>query len=656
MQKSVRIVCLGVAAITALAACSSEGEEVEARRPAIAATNVVVSPPELARMISVRHDSLVLPTRGNESFLATLKPGVILVGDRSPEPTSNNPYGFARRVLSISVVGDDHVLATERASLSELFDRVDIGATLSATSNMGAASIRPRDASGPPRMTGGVGFDSTSFYFDTSVHEVATAEASRAIRVQLGVTDAYARFDPTVDVQIHKDANDDVSSVTARMAGSYDAGMKFCGDLSVDASNGARIGNNRLAKELYDQPLGSVTVLAAGIPVVVTARINVEASCSVRASGSARLTGNFRVWGEPSMSFGYDLQRGWFASADIREQMHQEGEVLGELEGSAGVRCGVEPKVGVYLYDAVGLFASLEPAVDLGVTATAVAGTEEDTTTRQCVSISAEIGSKLGLEAEPFGIKVFRSYVEPFKIGPLELVDECNAKDVCTGREDGWYCSELVPEAAIHCKDQMIAGGNGGFQGCGTQYCQPSGPNRTDRAQMNGDEPLCGATKPAPPEKQAIECPAPPAPEGMPQMIGPCTAERYQSGGWFCSPDQPHLAYQCSDGGQTQRDCGTSYCRPYAGDYSSNVGSLQAPCNWTPHSCLNAYEGEGWYCSNVNPSVAIYCDQKPWNTSSDPIRDPLPCGIGHRCVSTGSNSGKAMVDAQGNPRCESIPQ
>ncbi|MFN3196795.1 MAG: hypothetical protein ACE366_00060 [Bradymonadia bacterium] len=80
---------------------------------------VQLVPQAVADVAFVEQGALRFPAQGNEDLLS-LAEGTPMVADRASDDAAGNPLGFMRKVKSVQQIGDEIVIETERAALSEI--------------------------------------------------------------------------------------------------------------------------------------------------------------------------------------------------------------------------------------------------------------------------------------------------------------------------------------------------------------------------------------------------------------------------------------------------------------------------------------------------------------------------------------------------------
>lgn len=494
-------------------ACAVDAEAPDVQKVdedvAVLADDVSVADAQFVRDVEVTDDTLVVPKRGNEHTLSSLHAGVVLVGDRSTAKGSKNPYGFARRVKRQTTKGNEVTLTTERVAFADLFQRAKFKLRVDDTA-ASHSSIATRDVGTPPNgepaRLSKYGIGGLSYGYDTKIKTLGDQTAD----VKITVSDAYAYVDPTgASISLEKDGVM-VKTLSADLPFRYDAGLSVCGELSVEKTYDSAIGDKALEKTLLDQDIATVTVFVGGVPVVVSLHAKVDVWCSVDVSGKATIAGRFRTRGAPALHVAWD--GGWTSSFDEGGPQNF-GTVDAEAAASAALTCGANGKMGVYLYDTIGLYATLKPSVTLKAsTGAGTAGAIADRTS-MCLGMDGDIATQVGVEAKVLSEQIFDRNTTPWQ-KHFEIFDKCENRDSCAGRPAGWYCSDLAPYSAFECdENQSIV--RGSIPCDTTMLCKRTGPSRTDPAAMGPQPadpnvpptPVCVAAQAPEVEARVLECP-----------------------------------------------------------------------------------------------------------------------------------------------------
>lgn len=119
---------------------------------------------------------------------------------------------------------------------------------------------------------------------------------------------------------------------------------------------------------------------------------------------------------------------------------------------------------------------------------------ENDDGSRACSDFCGRVRHGCGKPTVFIPIKKGQSAVGAGCSGGDAGSEAAPQKDSCTGKAEGWYCSQLAAYSAYHClpmsTGELIIGG--GFQCLKTEHCQAVGASGAARLGSDGN-PACGA-------------------------------------------------------------------------------------------------------------------------------------------------------------------
>ncbi len=432
-----------------------------------------------ANSVSVEDGRLVVTMDAdNETTMSTVKVGTIMAGNRdtaTPDLTmSKNPYGFLRRVTDISRSGNTVILTTEQANLEDWMEEGDIfmgegqrsmfeeGPT--ATQSAGIHILGGSAGGAQPGSTEGgsvEGDDKSDPTKKVTVRPFAKISNTKwalnakydgefklrkAWFVPTGVKRAKAllTMDPTVSADIE---------IGVRVTG---------GGLAIGGPNGYPVAS-------MDKSWNGTSViipLEAGIPLTV--RFTPQLKCAVSLQGAASVKFRAQLQVHAAAGFLYD---GSFHDLSEAPKLTPSflHPVSGKVEIDGTAECDLLMVPAVLAFDAVGLEGKVGPYVSLNANA--------------CVMYDAITAkTTLGLDAYEqhglFGEFAGRVQVPVLGVGkdislltwhglkskPAYIFGDANtcnvqSKDSCQGKNDGFYCSELVSYSGYYCKGGSIAEG-----------------------------------------------------------------------------------------------------------------------------------------------------------------------------------------------------
>ena len=495
-------------------------------------TGVVEASPPVARDAVVTEGSITLPYQGNEGLLDTLKPGTVFYGDRAPGYAENNPLGFSMMVDSIAREGDFIVITGRPATIDELFDVLAFETPLQSPPDFkgsydsGEGGELVEDGVTPQTLSPldfDTGFNKrTQLSFDFGrMAKGETTNAEGSLAFSGGIT---VGFNPRGNIRYEKRylglgtpnvridlglGIDFIFAVCAKAEGKLLAGkQKHDGLIAFD--------DKVSSKPLGEIKLPEVFIPVAG-PVPVTVKAKPTLFCGVEYTRGLGVAYEYRNSWQFDTAFG--IQSGspfgnWKTGGTGGSHSWEFA-----LQGGLKVRCGVQIKTGVYLFNALGAYILLAPGAELGVSGivkvSGGTGKQTTATAQACAGADIVVDSKFGLEASIGWVDVNKEFPlgEPFR-APLPFpLRACASNeqpnDDCVGKEDGWYCSEINSAGSFKCAGGAKVGGNA----CpSNKYCATENNNIGDRAVLDGDSPGCLTAAPRPKEVTLSFCPAAPEP------------------------------------------------------------------------------------------------------------------------------------------------
>jgi len=470
--KSTRLIgALLVTGCGIIAGCSSEAEGPEdlsskrrERAPIVLDEKAVLAPPEVSDSAVVEEGSIALPkTKENESWAAKLQPGDVIAGDRDQSTkdltTSTNPYGFLRKVKSVTK-GDSIVIETEPAQLPDLLegdlvwgeDQPSIFRNRSLrVEKSGVRTLAEGDDKGKESASG-----SGKSLFSGSLSQ----SEGPFVDFKNGQIDLGAEFEAELKIRKWWEIPTGIESAFAKLT------LKPTASVDIEIGRrGSASANGTLAKTWEGN---NVPIPIAG-PIPLTVRFRPEITCSVSLNAEMMVRGRAYLTGRAAAGFTY--RDGEISPNNEAPSLSPGFEITG-VEGKATLTgdCTIKAVVSLLAFDAVGMEGKIGPYAT--VTAQLCSFITDDGRTNGGFVVKEEHGIKgdvvgrlqvPGL-AKPKLEKTIFDFA-PVKEGPhYFLGDEktCERpppKDSCAGKQDGVYCSELVEFSAYICKDQQIVGG-----------------------------------------------------------------------------------------------------------------------------------------------------------------------------------------------------
>lgn len=455
-MKQIRYAYL-LALVGVLGACKDAGDDAlpsSSKRPPAKTTFANVSVNPLASWttagqrdsVKIEENRLIFPASGNSALLKK-KAGDILVSDRSDK--GNNPYGFMRKVISVSKEADTIVVETESAYLNEVivgqFDVVaeadELRAMTAAELGANAVNYEMTVPGLKPQGEVSAGFDLGKDVKDLKLFDfkggamdipVAGGKLGVSIGGAVKVNEASFHFKPSIRVGGEIDVPDGfwdkfnpvnyVEEFHVIAKGQVDTKLVFGGSasLSVDAAP------EKYKKEMKDfaakvndrikqaNPPSKLTLPILKLPFIgpplptpigpipITYEFEMELSCSASISGG--FDADFGYSGSASAEFGtiYKKDKGWSPVKNFDLQTTKIGPNW-KANGGAEIKCALEPKLSTKVAGFAGPFIKISGS--LGIKGEykeecPADGSEGKPTPTLGASIDAGFGVSLGAEAK----------------------------------------------------------------------------------------------------------------------------------------------------------------------------------------------------------------------------------------------------------------
>ncbi len=455
-----------VAGCSIVAGCSAESVEPDGasgprgRAPIVLDDNAVLAPDGVSDSAVVEDGKVSLPkTSANEAWVERLHAGTVIAGDRDKASadlaSSKNPYGFLRKVVSISA-GDPIVIVTEPAELPDLLegDLVFGGGQQSifaGANDSDVQNVRPlaNNNRSPSKGSG-----------QAPIAGELKSDFGPVVRLSDGTFGLDADFDAELQIRKWWKIPTGIEKASAKLTLNPRASVIVEVGAKVTAKNAD---GGSLAKT-WEGP--SVAIPLPG-PIPVTLRLRPEVTCSVTAGGEITARGRAHLSGRAAAGFKY--QNGEMIALNEAPSLTPGFDFIG-VQGKASLsgECSIKAVVSVLAFDAAGLEGKIGPYAKLTAEVCASygqAGLNGGFTLSEEHGLKADIEGRLqvpGLGQPSINKPIFG--FSPLKSEPKYFIGDeytCNApqKDSCVGKPNGLYCSEIDTSSAYECLDEQIASG-----------------------------------------------------------------------------------------------------------------------------------------------------------------------------------------------------
>ncbi|MFO0742806.1 MAG: hypothetical protein U0270_43430 [Labilithrix sp.] len=404
--------------------------------------------------VQVNDGSLVVPT----SMLGKIEIGSILAGDRSTKGNAN-PYGFLRKVVGIEKKGKETTLVTTKA---ELADWIHVG-------KIDFSSKRSL-LTGKTQKDTGVTTRSLHFLADDKQAGGGASEASAKMDAKIG--DSISITNASITMKASFDGYFEIRRKDIRFLPDPPDGAAFKAVLTLDPSVAADLTwTIKNEASITQEWKGADVLIPIAAPIPLTVRYAPAVKCNISASGEAGFTVGANVGAHAVVGFQGDAGFDHFDTTNLSEAPSFTGALaLKSVQGKATVSTECE-LVGVpelLAFDAVGMSGRLGPYASLTATACAnvnAGGASAGFTLAEEHGITETFSGRVQIPLLGAG-KDFElwSGKQAFGGGPTYLAGDektCEAPlyDSCSGKSDGFHCSEVDAFSGIVCKNGQILKG-----------------------------------------------------------------------------------------------------------------------------------------------------------------------------------------------------
>jgi hypothetical protein len=390
-----------------------------------------------ANTVTVLDDRLVVPTESNRAMLDRIYVDAILAGDRGRRPdgaTDRNPNGFLRHVLDIQVDGDNTVIMTERAELSDwiLEGNLAFNDTKSTpfkgSTDLRDLSIKPLDNGGDGDP--GAGSGSTTFDLSYEGPELGDFKAKPFVKLSNTNFKLNTKFDGYFRVRKK-------GPIPTRVE--YRAHLIADPTFSADINAGVSLGNGPQGMDTpFQIPVWENTwrmntvFVPIGGPIPLTVRFSPEVHCTVGAGGFVAATVHADVRSHAEVGFEGAATVGGFDWNDLSQapSLSPSMQFVGvQGRASMGASCEVYGVVSVMAFDAAGLEGKVGAGIELNANACAEYGSGQanaDFDLYEDHRVVAAFGARV--QVPVFGVGksfTFKSF-DLVKSNPLYLVGDEN--------------------------------------------------------------------------------------------------------------------------------------------------------------------------------------------------------------------------------------
>lgn len=378
---------LALASTIAFVACGSSRDDSQnpEQTTVVVAEGVTVLESRTTDDVTVQANRLLFP-KATHADIAGKKPGDVLVGDAGFSPNTPNRWGFLRKVKAVRTEGDNIVVDTERADLTDVITEGELSGTITVP------SLQPDDPSAFTKSLGTkaektikvLDFSGKTLFAKTGSVEV-TPGKTLGYEANVTLTKGTLDFTPSFDISAK------VKPAFSLKGAIKEARVVATGKLEaiaeVDASfklTGTATGDDvaaLIAKKVFDAPSTTIADHKIKLPGLKLGFISVPANaqfravvkCDLKWGGETRVVVGGRATATVKAGAEYDgtkISPVWEHDASF--------ELLGPtwtIEHDLGLRCAIVPELKLNLWDVAAGEITAEAYAGLDARATCNAST-----------------------------------------------------------------------------------------------------------------------------------------------------------------------------------------------------------------------------------------------------------------------------------------
>jgi len=409
--------------------------------------------PAWEQSADVQADRIILPVKGSEDAVASVVPGKVLVGARSDLPGTKNPEGFLVRVTSVARDGDNLVVMTAPAVLTD--------AVAQGSFSIDQAGVDFNEAGGT--ATQNEGSVSKKFHYALTprdlysfAEEVTGTSGVASVNGKIAIKEGHFDFTPTLSYKV------DVlktlfggGGFTLKAEGDLDAALTVTADVvaaaggQIDASYAKLIGGQPVTL-FQGSPKGLPNVKLGPLNVSSSASLKIEATCSLKnTGGEAHAEGGVAVSGSATATATYDGS--WNNSLD--HSLTGTPSFTYSADGRFNGDCRLDATMSIKLFGAATSSVKVGAYARLAASAKDASGAEADVSCDLVAGAQGDFDGKLSA----FGFNLGEKSINLFKV-------EWSA-DACSGTTvdpapvdpDGDRLCATKTETDLYCGSELGA-------------------------------------------------------------------------------------------------------------------------------------------------------------------------------------------------------
>ena len=364
MKRALGLLVVGASAIAiALGGCSKSDDSSNASTPTTIAPNATILDASSANDVTVQPGKLLFP-KSTHADIGSKKAGDVLVGDAGTTPDSPNPFGFLRKVVSVTDDGSNYVVTTTQGTLLDVVDEGELSGTITVPSlqkpsNTASTKGLLTPKGGPMKL---LDFSGTTLFHDTGSVDVATGK-SIGYEATVTLTKGTLDFTPSFDVgakvtpKFTLDIKKWISEAHVIAKGDLEATAQIDASLKLTSSATGDDVAALIAKKIFKSSSSTIADYDIKLPGLKLGPIDVPA----HAHFTTVITCDLRWSGETAVTFGgtasvkVSAGANWDGSTispvfDHSESLDKIGPTF-TINDDVGLSCKITPKFELELWD-----------------------------------------------------------------------------------------------------------------------------------------------------------------------------------------------------------------------------------------------------------------------------------------------------------------
>jgi hypothetical protein len=357
------VVVAGSALGIALGGCSKSDSSDQGSTPTVVAANATILDASSSDDVTVQTGKLLFP-KATHADIGSKKAGDVLVGDAGVSPGSPNPFGFLRKVVSVTDDGTSYVVTTTQGTLLDVVDQGELSGTITVPSLQkpsGTASTKGllTPKGGPMKL---LDFSGTTLFHDAESVTVSTGKTigyDATVTLTIGTLDFTPSFDVGAKVtpKLTLDLKKWISEAHVIAKGDLEATAQIDASLKLTSTATGDDIAALIAEKIFKKSSSTIADYDIKLPGLKLGPIDVPAhahfttviNCDLRWSGETAVT--FGGTASVQVSAGATWDGSTISPVfDHTETLDKIGPTF-TIADDLGLSCTITPKFELELWD-----------------------------------------------------------------------------------------------------------------------------------------------------------------------------------------------------------------------------------------------------------------------------------------------------------------